>query len=409
MKTTPFDSLAVWCLTDSARPQLVGEVRLVAQGRSLAFAYAPSWLANGFALSGDMPLQAGVIVPRERELGFGAISDAMPDRWGEKAIRFLERPKRALPLDFLYFAGDRRFGALGFSIDSDSYQPHDNGPLPQLASIDALFDLIFRIEHNDALSGPEKLLVGSSKTMGGAHPKALVQQNGQECIVKFPRGGNVDGGLIEHATLRLAAGAGIRCAASSAVPTLAGHVVLIERFDRAANQRLHCLSARSVLLCGADPHFPPLGELSYPAMADFIRQFSSPETQSEDRKELFRRMVFNILIENTDDHEKNHAFIADGGYWRLSPAYDILPLMANAGQHEMGIGRDGAQGTLENALSQCQRFDLEPDAARQEWRRVAHCVAQWKSFFAGLGVAGSDIDYLADFIDSEERLQMRGQ
>lgn len=172
---------------------------------------------------------------------------------------------------------------------------------------------------------------------------------------------------------------------------------------------LHCMSARSVLLCGADPDFPPMGELSYPAMADFIRQFSSPETQSEDRKELFRRMVFNILIENTDDHEKNHPFFLDDGYWRLSPAYDILPLMTNTGQHEMGIGRDGAQGTLENALSQCQRFDLEPDAALREWRRVAHCVSQWKAVFAGLGVTGADIDYLIDFIDSEERLQMRSK
>jgi serine/threonine-protein kinase HipA len=281
--------------------------------------------------------------------------------------------------------------------------------LPQLDSIDALFDLIFRIENNEALSAPEKLLAGSSKTMGGAHPKALVQNHGRECIVKFPRGGNVDSGLIEHATLMLAAGAGIHCAASTAVPTLGGHVVVIERFDRAASQRLHCLSAKSVLLCGADPHFPPLGELSYPAMADFIRQFSRPETQSEDRKELFRRMVFNILIENTDDHEKNHAFILDSGYWRLAPAYDMLPLMANAGQHEMGIGRDGAQGTLANALSQCQRFDLEPDAAIREWQRVANCVSQWREVFSGLGVTGSDIAYLADFIDDEERLQMRGK
>lgn len=408
-RPVPGDRLSVWSLANPEQPVRIGEVRLIAGNRGLSFTYDPSWIAHGYPLSGDMPLQAEAIIPKERNLRLGAISDAMPDRWGEKTIRYLDRPKRVTPLDLLYFAGDRRFGALGFSINLDRYEIRDSGPLPELDSIEALMNLIQRIDHNEQLSEKEKSLVSSTKTMGGAHPKALVQIDGRECITKFPRGSNVDIALIEHASLVLASGAGITVAPSMPIQTASGHVVVIDRFDRRHGQRLHCLSANSVMLCGADPAFPPIEELSYPAMADFIRQFSDPESQSENRKELFRRMAFNILIENTDDHEKNHAFIFDGRYWSLAPAYDVLPLMANSGHHEMIVGDEGKEGTLVNALSQCERFDLERDEAIKAWFFVADRVSQWKEVFSDIGVTASDIEYLSDFIDSEGRMTMRSR
>ena len=405
----PGDQLSVWSLANPEHPVRVGEVRLIGGNRGLSFTYDPSWIAHGYPLSGDMPLKNGVIIPKERDLGLGAISDAMPDRWGERAIRYLDRPKRVTPLDLLYFAGDRRFGALGFSINMDCYEPRDSSSLPELDSLESLMDLIQRIDHNEPLSEKEKSLVSSTKTMGGAHPKALVLIDGRECITKFPRGSNVDISLIEHASLVLASGAGITVSPSMPIQTASGHVVVIDRFDRRQGQRLHCLSANSVLLCGADPASPPIEELSYPAMADFVRQFSDPEKQSENRKELFRRMAFNILIENTDDHEKNHAFIFDGRHWSLAPAYDVLPLMANAGHHEMIVGVEGKEGTLVNALSQCERFDLSRDEAIEAWFYVADRVSQWKEVFSNIGVSASDVEYLTDFIDSEDRIKMRGR
>lgn len=404
---SPGESLFVWSLTKPAHPIRVGELRLTTDGRGLSFTYDASWIEDGYPLSGDMPLKRNVIVPRESGLGLGAINDAMPDRWGERAIRFLDKPKRATALDFLYYAGDRRFGSLGFSITPDRYEPHDKGPLPELDSIEALQDLLYRIEHHQPLSTEEKLLASSTKTMGGAHPKALTQIDGREWITKFPRGSNVDIALIEHASLVLAKSAGITVPATQAIRTLSGHVIAIERFDRTNGSRLHALSAKIVLLCGADPAYPPLGELSYPAMADFIRQFSRKEVQSTDRKQLFRRMVFNILLENTDDHEKNHAFLFDGQYWSLAPAFDVLPSMSNAGPQQMMVGNHGADGTLDNALSQCHRFDLDRTSAITEWVRVANRVSQWKEVFSKLGVTTSDIDYLKDFIDSDERVMMR--
>lgn len=405
----PDDHLSVWNLADPKQPVRIGEVRLIAGNRGLSFTYDPNWIANGHPLSGDMPLQTAPLVPKDRDLGLGAISDAMPDRWGEKAIRYLDRPKRVTPLDLLYFAGDRRFGSLGFSIPMDRYVPHDSGPLPELDSIESLMDLIQRIDNNEPLSEQEKLLASSTRTMGGAHPKALVQVGDKECIAKFPRGSNVDIALIEHASLVLAAGAGIAVSPTIPVRSVSGHIVVIERFDRNQGQRLHCASAKSALLCGVNPTYPPIEELSYPAMADFIRQFSNPVNQSETRKEIFRRMAFNILIENTDDHEKNHAFIFDERHWSLAPAYDVLPLMANAGHQEMIVGSDGAGGSLSNALSQCERFGLERDEAIESWFAVADRVSRWKEVFSEKGVTSSDIEYLSDFIDSEERVAMRSR
>lgn len=401
------DTLTVWNLANPCQPILVGTVSLVAQNRGLMFSYAPDWIANGYPLSGDMPLQRAAIIPLSQNDGLGAINDAMPDRWGERAIRYLDRPQRITSLDLLYLAGDRRFGALGFSSSRDSYQPHIRGALPEIGSLELLNDLISRIESNDPLSEHEKLVISSTKTMGGAHPKALVQLNGVEYIAKFPRGSNVDTSLIEHASLVLAGGCGITVSETIAMPTLTGHVVLVKRFDREHEKRLHCLSAKTALLCGVSPGDFPIGELSYPAMADFIRQYSHPDKQIEDRKELFRRMAFNILIENTDDHEKNHAFIFSGGYWSLAPAFDVLPLMSNSGHQEMIVGEQGMESSMANALSQCEHFGFDKEGAIGEWFSVADRIAQWKTIFSEVGVTKMDIKYLADFIDSDDRILMR--
>lgn len=409
LSSAPSENLFVWSLTEPTNPVRVGEMRLTPDRRDVFFMYDASWIKDGYPLSGDMPLHRNVIVPKNRGLGLGAINDAMPDRWGERAIRFLDKPKRATPLDFLYYAGDRRFGSLGFSITPNGYEPHDKGPLPELDSIESLQNLLDRIENHQPLNAEEKLLASSSKTMGGAHPKALVQIEGREWIAKFPRGSNVDIGLIEHASMMLASSAGITVPETRVIRTLLGHVIAIDRFDRDKGKRIHALSAKTALLSGVDPTHPPLEELSYPAMADFIRQFSRKEIQSTDRRQLFRRMVFNILLENTDDHEKNHAFLSDGQAWSLAPAYDVLPSMSNSGIQQMMVGNSSADGTLSNALSQCHRFDLDRTSAITEWYRVADRVSQWKEVFSQLGVTSSDIDYLSDFIDSEDRLMMRNR
>lgn len=131
-----FSSLSVWYLENPASPRKVGAVFLTPRGTSLAFKYDPTWLANGFELSPDMPMfirrnpNVGEILPSKGWDAPGAIDDAMPDRWGQNVIRIVDNPPRLTPLDFLYLVGDRRFAALGFSGEKDAYVPHAFPPLP---------------------------------------------------------------------------------------------------------------------------------------------------------------------------------------------------------------------------------------------------------------------------------------
>src|SRR5690606_36505623 len=120
----------------------------------------------------------------------------------------------------------------------------------------------------------------------------------------------------------------------------------------------------------------------------------------DEMRELFRRMVFNILIDNTDDHEKNHAVIVtDAHQYALSPAYDILPSGQALGFQQMRVGEDAGDSTLENALSMAQLFGLERDAAIDEIRRVARVVDGWRAHFASCGVTRGDIELYEQHID----------
>lgn len=402
-----WNSLAVWCLLDPKAPVRVGVLSLVAGGRGVAFTYDDTWIRTGFALSGDMPLVKSPIVPEVQGELPGALADSMPDRWGERAIRALDNPPRASPLDFLYLAGDHRFGALGFSINQKVYEPHDRGPLPDLGSIESLTDLIDKIDDGGLLSDQEKLLASSTRTMGGAHAKALVSIDGEQWVAKFPRDTQVDMPLIEYASLRLAQRCGIHVAESKKLATLRGHVILVKRFDRDGYRRLHTLSAKTILQHGATPETPPEGQLSYAALAAFVRTAAQANSVNDAQREIFRRMVFNILIENTDDHEKNHAFIRDGVHWQLAPAYDILPTLQNIDSHGLEIGDLGAEGSLENALTQVAHFGLTRDQAIDEWFAMAAVVDRWKDSFKADGVTDHDISEIERFIDVDWRKAFR--
>jgi serine/threonine-protein kinase HipA len=408
-KSVSPDALSIWELSNPVTPVKVGVVSLAGGGRAIAFQYDPNWVVNGYALSGDLPLGKAPFVPTRRDEVPGGIADAMPDNWGERAIRFLVNPPRASALDFLYYAGDDRFGSLGFSADPNAYAPYPSGPLPTIASLTSLQTLINRIEANDPLDEREKLLASSTRTMGGAHPKALLAMDGKEWIAKFPRAANIDIGLVEHATMRLAASAGITVAETVALPTAFGHIVAVERFDRKDGRRFRALSARTVLLRGVGGGPPALDELSYGAMASFLQQVGCEGEQATQRAEIFRRMAFNILIENSDDHEKNHAFVFHDPFWSLSPAFDVLPTTLNTGSQQMIVGEKGSDDSIANALSECHLFGLSREQAIEIWFSVADVVSKWADVFAASGVSPKDIDYLRTFIDAPTRKPMRSR
>ncbi len=395
MAYQPGDTLYLWYLGRPEQPVLVGELNLVMSGRGVSLRYAPHWLRQGFALSEDLPLLDREHLPAEKDSAAGAVDDARPDRWGERVIRLLERPPRLSILEMLYFTGDDRFGALGVSIDAERYLPHTQPALPTLGDVERVHALIRKVQIGAPVQEHERRLIAPCATMGGARPKALVQVEGEAWVLKFGEEAGSGDGLVAHASMTLAAQAGIRVARTRPIALARGTAVAVERFDRAPGLRLHALSAHVVLRAAAS-------EMSYPALAQWLRRRGvvAEGLHRQDMHELFRRLVFNILIDNTDDHEKNHALLAmDNQQFRLSPAFDVLPTGQALGYQSMGVGEDGAASHVDNALSMAASYGLTSREARDAARRVAAVVGGWRSHFSAMGVDENTIALLADQID----------
>jgi len=391
----PADQLHLWLLTVPADPVLIGELNLVRSNRGVSLRYADAWLERGFALSEDLPLVDEEFLPPEKETAAGAVDDARPDRWGERLIRFLDKPARLSLLEYLYFAGDDRFGALGVSTSATEYRPRRFGPLPVLSDAARIQELIRQLQEGETVPDRERRLLAPGVTMGGARPKALLDIDAEQWVVKFSDGDATDAPLVEHAAMTLASQAGIRVAETKPVRLTGGHAVAVKRFDRTRAGRVHCLTAH-VALRAAQERF------GYPELAQLLRRrgVTAGDRYVADMQEIFRRMVFNILIDNTDDHEKNHALlVTDAQQYELAPAYDVLPSGQALGFQQMRVGELEADSTLANALSMAQLFELDEKQAAAQVRRVARVVAGWKEHFGGCGVTRRDVQLLAEQID----------
>ncbi|MBV8603670.1 MAG: HipA domain-containing protein [Pelomonas sp.] len=411
------DELYLWYLEDPAAPRYVGALRLAVAGKGVALRYGEAWLAGGFALSEDLPLVDAEFLPPDRlaagaPRAVGAVDDARPDRWGEKVIHFVDKPKRLSLMEYLYYAGDDRFGALGVSTSSSSYSPRVGGPLPRLEQAQQLSEVVAKIEAAEPIDRLEaKILAGGGSPLGGAKPKALVDIAGVQWVIKFFNNEPVDAPLVEHATMTLAKRAGIEVAETQVVRLVGANALAIRRFDRAPGRRIHSISAgtaiRAATASGTEP------ALGYPELARILRRIGVTDgaANQRDARELFRRMVFNILIDNTDDHEKNHALLVvspfANGRLKLAPAYDVLPTNSGQGYQEFICGADGRDSTLANAMSECAAFGLRPAEAAAEVQAVIEVVDDWRAHFEQAGVVPRDIESLAERIDGEELLAQR--
>jgi serine/threonine-protein kinase HipA len=412
------DNLYLWFLANPAAPRYVGALQLVAAGKGVSLHYSPDWLANGFALSEDLPLVDTEFLPHGRlwanaPRAVGAVDDARPDRWGEKVIRFVDKPQRLSLMEYLYYAGDDRFGALGVSTSSTEYVPRALGPLPRLEDAQQLSEVAAKIEASQPLSDLEaRIMAGGGSPLGGAKPKALITIGGEQWVIKFFNNEPVDAPLVEHATMTLAARAGITVAVTQVVRLVGLHAVAIRRFDRSSGGgRIHSVSAgtaiRAATAAGQEP------QMGYPELARLLRRagVAVDGAHLKDARELFRRMVFNILMDNTDDHEKNHALLvvapSEHGRLRMAPAYDVLPTHSGQGVQEFICGAQGRDSTLDNAMSECDAFGLTSAGAASEVVRVVEVVNIWKTHFAEVGVSTRDIESLAQQIDGDYLLRQR--
>ena len=404
----PQDRLYVWAMLNPAAPTLVGEVSLSRLVTDCAtFTYTPDWW--NFPLSEDLPLIPGQMFSAgQRDTAPGAIDDARPDRWGERIIRHIDRPARLSILEMLLFAGDDRFGALGISLSATQYIPRHLGPYPQLADVARLASAIEDVQTQAPISAEIQRLIQPGVTLGGARPKALLQTGAGPCVIKFSELDDpVDTPLIEHATMTLAAQAGL-CVAKTGVLPLplrhgkVRHALTIERFDRLGPYRVHCLSAKTALRAASLPE-------SYGALASILLRLGHPNRQAAMREELFQRMVFNILMDNTDDHERNHSISLNlsDGYYDLTPAYDVVPSLQNLGYQALTVGSSGAESSLENALTDINEFGIKKPRAMALVQQVAATVEQWAGHFRQCGVCDADMEQLAASIDRDALRQQR--
>ncbi|HET8934350.1 MAG TPA: HipA domain-containing protein [Polyangiales bacterium] len=402
---TPVDRLYLWLLTRPEQPVSIGELNLVRTTQGVSLRYAESWLERGFPLSEDMPLIAEEFLPMEKGAAAGAVDDARPDRWGERVIRFIDKPGRLSVLEYLYFAGDDRFGALGVSTSAERYLPRRLGPLPTVDDADQIHELIRKVLANEPVTAAQKRLISPGATMGGARPKALLNVDGEQWVVKFSDGEPTDTPLVEHASMTLAHKAKIRVAKTMPIRLTLGHAVAIQRFDRNRSTRLHCLSAHVALRAAGE-------RFGYPELAQLLRRRGVVERERNvaHMRELFRRMVFNILIDNTDDHEKNHALqMQDSQQYELSPAYDVLPSGQALGFQQMRVGEREADSTIDNALTQAALFSLNKAEALKEVRAVVRVVDDWQQHFKSCGVTRGDIESYAEQLDRPFLLDQRAQ
>jgi serine/threonine-protein kinase HipA len=382
---SPVSEMSLWWLGLTA-PQLIGQLVLAENNRKVGFAYADEWLQNGFALSDDLPLSNDLYLPKELDAAAGAVNDARPDRWGERVIRHIFKPARLSLLEYLYFAGHDRFGALGVSLHETRYDAVAATAIATFENLPQMQLAIQRVLAGENLNEAHTRLLRPGPSFGGAHPKSLIEMDGQQWVVKFAETAEWDMPLIEHASMTLAAKAGIDVALTRALGLPQGHAVAVARFDRQATSRLHVLSAHTVLRAAGEP-------MGYPELSQLLRRYAQPNLIKSQQAQLFKRMVFNILIDNTDDHEKNHALIrSDQGHYHLSPAFDVLPAGQALGYQQMRVGADGHESSISNALSEVAAFGLKLSEAKDMVHNIQKVVATWPAHFAKCGVKAREIE-----------------
>lgn len=406
------ERLYAWMLLDPQHPQLIGEIIRQTNG-DVGLQYDPTWLNTGFALSDDMPLGAQTFTPVHRNGRLpgapGALDDARPDRWGEKVIRYLYKPGASV-YDNLYFAGDERFGAIGVCPSNTVYTPFLQRSLPRLEDAADLNAAVQIIESGEGeLQAQQRALVGAGGSLGGAKPKAAIAINGEEWVLKFFNAEPFDLPLVEHATMTLAQQADLQVAHTLPIALGAAHALAVKRFDRTQGKRVHSISACTLLRSEVPDGMEP--EFGYPQLARALRRAADPRTLDAQLQELFKRMVFNILVANTDDHEKNHALLChvSGRTMKLelSPAYDVVPTGSGAVEHQFLVSETSREPSLAEAMGGAESFNLSPMEAADTVASIIAVVNGWQAHFRALGVTESDIVEVAALIDAPDLLAQR--
>ncbi len=380
---------------------------------SVSFEYDREWLKSPekFPLDPALQLVSGTLHASSDKPLFGALDDSAPDRWGRLLMRRSERKKaerekraaRALrEIDFLLMVDDEaRQGALRFkSKETDPFlTTYDHQHIPPLIQVGKLLSAATHVLQESESAEDLRLLLAPGSSLGGARPKASVRdKDGHLAIAKFPRKDDEhDTILWEAVALTLAARAGIEVPEWRLESAGRQKILLSRRFDRKKHVRIPFLSAMSVLQAQDNQTH------SYLEIADAIRQLSGQP--DKDLAALWRRIVFNVMISNVDDHLRNHAFLYSGAEgWNLSPAYDLNPTSTDIKPRVLSTAIDPSDpsASLDLALDVAEYFGLSSAEAKKIAKEVGLATAQWKKVASKLKIKKQEIDRMATAFEHED-------
>lgn len=399
------NELAVW-LDDPAFGPLTRIGTLSRSGLdSVRFAYDPAWLAHpvAFQLDPSLALSAGDFFPRDSN--FGVFLDSCPDRWGQVLMKRRElveareqgRPRRELRAwDFLLGVQDfTRMGALRFSDAAADSTPvflaNETLAAPPVTQIGALQQVALELTRKklDDLALLQqwlRVLVAPGASLGGARPKAnLAARDGSIWIAKFPAADDDhDVALWEKLIHDLANRAKITVPPSRIERIGHGyHTFVVQRFDRHAGCRKFFTSAMTLL------HHTDSEDAGYLELAEFIASNGSRDTIEPDLQALFRRVVFNVVMANRDDHLRNHGFLRMPGGWRLAPAYDMNPSVRDC--HVLALDDHDTTPSLETVLETAPFYRLKSTAAEAIVQSVLGAFRDWQRLARQIGLSAEDI------------------
>lgn len=381
-------------------------------GQTVVFEYAASWLEDPerFSLEPALALGRGTFAPPPGQAIFGSLGDSAPDSWGRRLMQRAERrlaeregrtPRTLVESDYLLGVTDvSRLGALRFRrAGEEAFQAPVRVGVPSLIELGRLLQITERIFRGEDTDEDLQLVFAPGSSLGGARPKAsVVDQHGHLSIAKFPR--ETDDYSVEtweEVALRLAAQAGI-AAPEHALVRVAGKAVLLSRrFDRVGGARIPFLSAMAMM--GARD-----GEGgSYPEMVDALVLHGAQA--KSDTQSLYRRVAFNVLISNVDDHLRNHGFLWSGKPgWVLSPAYDLNPVPTDLKARVLSTSIDLDDGTcsLDLLESAAPFYGLDLPQARAIIRQVADVTVTWRDTARAVGARAAEITRMASAFEHDE-------
>jgi len=394
--------------------QLPGTLELVTCGKYVRqilrngaavgyFVYGQAYRDRGDAVEIDpynLPLSAREYTTAKLQGVFGALRDAAPDAWGRYVIERFAGRTDLDEVDYLLQSPEDRAGALSFGRSSEPPAPwHEFNRIIHLGELRHGAKVLEEDRDDEVLHQLDQLTTYRT-SMGGARPKNVVEDENGLWIAKFPSiGDRWNNAAAEAGLLSLAKLCGIRVSEVRVEPFLGESILLVKRFDRekvdGGYLRHRMVSALTML--DADDGGTDRTGWSYVQLADELKRWSS--RPNDDRVELFRRMVFNALVSNIDDHPRNHAVIAAGRDWRLSPAYDLTPspsLSVEGRDLALICGVEGRIARRSNLVSQAGRFGLTEEEADSIVGQVREVVAaRWEGEVRSQGGTDRDIELIA--------------